>query len=162
MRKLVFFAVCFVALAVPVAVLAGTGDSGFDGVVRGIEMQYHVHATRIPFMGVVSFMARSASSGGVANMHVAEFDNFTATVDGDDLNRMVEQKLGPQWQRMVRETSKRGKEQTLVFVHPEGNRMGMFVIDADGTELDVVQLSVDPRHLNDKIGSYEHHHADSD
>lgn len=162
MRKLVFFAVCFVALAVPVAVLAGTGDSGFDGVVRGIEMQYHVHATRIPFMGVVSFMARGATSGGVANMHIAEFDNFTATVDGDDLNRMVEQKLGPQWQRMVRETSKRGKEQTLVFVHPEGNRMGMFVIDADGTELDVVQLSVDPRHLNDKIGSYEHHHADSD
>lgn len=162
MRKLVFFVVCFVALAVPVAVLAGSGDSGFDSVVRGIEVQYHVRATRIPFMGVVSFMAQGASNGGVANMHVAEFDNFTATVDGDELNRVVEQKLGPEWQRMVRETSRRGKEQTLVFVHPEGNRMGMFVVDADGSELDVVQLSVDPKHLNDKIGSYEHHHEESD
>ena len=35
--------------------------------------------------------------------------------------------------------------------------MGLFVLDADGNELDVVQLSVDPQHLNDKIGSYSHH-----
>ena len=162
MRKLIFCVVCFVALAVPAAVLAGSGDSGFDSVVRGIEMKYHAHATRIPFMGFVSVMARGASHGGVANMHVAEFDDFTAHVDGDDLNRIVEQKLGPEWQRIVRETSKRGKEQTLVFVHPEGDRMGMFVIDADGSELDVVQLSVDPKHLNGKIGSYEHHLDESD
>ena len=53
-------------------------------------------------------------------------------------------------------------EQTLIFMHPEGNRMGLFVVDLDGNELDVVQVSVDPDHLNQSIGQYSHHHEDDD
>ena len=48
MRRLVFVLVCFVALLVPVAVLAGGGEGGFNGVVRSLELKYHVRATRIP------------------------------------------------------------------------------------------------------------------
>jgi hypothetical protein len=73
----------------------------------------------------------------------------------------VEEKLGSGWERMIRETSKKGNEQTLIFTHPEGERMGMFVVDLDGNELDVVQVSVDPKHLDDDIGKYSHHHQDS-
>ncbi len=41
--------------------------------------------------------------------------------------------------------------------------MGLFVVDLDGHEMDVVQVSVDPDHLNQNIGHYEHHHdSDSD
>ncbi len=36
--------------------------------------------------------------------------------------------------------------------------MGLFVLDLDGHEMDVVQVSVDPNHLNESIGKYEHHH----
>jgi hypothetical protein len=75
---------------------------------------------------------------------------------------MVEEKLGAGWERMIRETSRKGKEQTLIFVHPEGERMGMFVVNLDGSEMDVVQVSVDPRHLNDQIGSYEHRRSQAD
>lgn len=160
MRKFLIVPVCFLALLVPVVVLAGSSADGFDGVVRGIETRYHVRATHIPFMGLVSLVANRATTGGVSGMHIAEFDNFTAPIDGDELNQMVKQKLGPEWQRMVRETSKHGKEQTLVYVHPEDKRMGMFVVDADGSELDVVQMSVDPQHLNEKIGSYAHRDRD--
>lgn len=162
MRKFLIVPICFLALLIPVVVLAGSGEGGFDGVVRGIETRYHARATRIPFMGLVSFVANRATTGGVSGMHVAEFDNFTAPVDGDELHHMVEQKLGPAWQPMVRETSKHGKEQTLVYAHPEGARMGLFVLDADGTELDVVQMSVDPQHLNQKIGTYAHHGQGND
>jgi hypothetical protein len=63
---------------------------------------------------------------------------------------------------MIRETSKKGHEQTLVFTHPEGDRMGLFVLDLDGNELDVVELSVDPKHLDDDIGQYRHHKHDGD
>ena len=146
------------ALLIPAAVvLAGSGEGGFDGVVRSIESKYHVHATRIPFMGLVSLISRKATHGGVSGLHVAEFENFTEPVDGDELNRMVEEKLGPGWERMIRETSRR-KEQTLIFMHPEGERMGLFVVDKDGDEMDVVQVSVDPDHLNQSIGQYEHGH----
>ncbi|MGA2834584.1 MAG: hypothetical protein ABSE55_16065 [Terracidiphilus sp.] len=161
MRYLWIAPVVFVALLIPVAVLAG-GGGGFDAVVSSIESRYHVHATRIPFMGLVSMVARRASHEGVSDVHVAEIENFSARVDGDELNRMVEEKLGAGWERMIRETSRGGNEQTLIFVHPEGERMGMFVVDLDGNEMDVVQVSVDPRHLNDQIGNYEHRHSSND
>jgi hypothetical protein len=162
MRRFLFVFACFFALLVPVAVLASGGEGGFDGVVRSIETKYHVHATRIPFLGLISFVARKSTQGGVSNLHVAEFEHFDASMDGEELNQMVEQKLGASWERMIRETKRNGSEQTLIFVHPEGNRMGMFILDADGNDLNVVQVSVDPNHLSESIGKYDHHDKDRD
>jgi hypothetical protein len=151
-----------VVLLVPAVVLAGGGDVGFNGVVRSIEGRYHVRATRIPFMGLVSFIARKATHEGVGNLRFAEFESMQGPVDGDELNQMVEEKLGPGWERIIRETSRNGKDQTLIFMHPEGERMGLFVVDANGNEMDVVQVSVDPAHLDDDIGNYRHHHRGDD
>jgi hypothetical protein len=164
MRNLVWIPVCILVLGVPVVVLAG-GNSGFNGVVDSIEVRYHAHATRIPFMGVVSLVAHQATHGGVSGVHIAEFENFSEQVNGDELNRMVQEKLsqeklGQGWERMIRETSKKGQEQTLIFARPEGDRMGLFVLDLDGNELDVVQVSVDPSHLNESIGKYTHDGGD--
>jgi len=162
MRPWLWIPLCIVALLIPVAVLAGGAGSGFDGVVRSIEVRYGAHATRIPFLGLASFVAGAATHGGVAGVHVAEFENFSSPVDGDELNRIVEDKLGQGWERMIRETSRKGNEQTLVFSRPEGSRMGLFVLDLDGSELDVVQVSVDPDHLNETIGQYKHHRGGGD
>jgi hypothetical protein len=162
MRRFLLIPVCFVTLLVPVVVLAGGGEGGFDGVVRTIESRYHVHATRIPFLGLISFISRKATSGGVANIHVAEFEYFSPTMDGEELNQLVETKLGPEWERVVRETSRNGAEQTLIFMHPEGSRMGLFVFDADGRELNVVQVSVNPDRLAESVDHYEHRHHDAD
>ena len=162
MRCLWMIPICFVALAVPVVVLAGSGGSGFDGVVNSLETRYQVHATRIPFLGLISLISRKATHNGVSGIHVAEFENFHGDVDGEELNSMVEQKLGHGWERVIRETSRRGGEHTLIFMHPEGNRMGLFVLDIDGHEMDVVQVSVDPDHLNENLSRYGHHHDHSD
>jgi hypothetical protein len=157
MKRLWLISIGFVALAVPAAVLAG-GEGGFEGVVHSIEGRYHVRATRIPFLSLISFFSRKATHGAVGGLHVAEIESFTEPVDGEELNRMVKEKLGPGWDRMLRETSRRGHEQTLIFTHPEGDRMGMFIVDLDGDEMDVVQVSVDPKHLDDDIGKFRHHH----
>ena len=163
MRRLVFFLVCAAALVVPVVVLASGGEgSGFDGVVRSIEHTYHVRATRIPFMGLASLISGASTSGGVRNLHLAQFENFSLALDGEDLTSMVEQKLGPSWARVVRETSRGGREQTLVFMRPEGARMGLFVLDSDGGELDVVEVSVNPDRLNATVNQYTHHHEDNE
>jgi hypothetical protein len=162
MRRLWVVPFALVLLAVPVAVLAGGGDRGFDGVVRSIESKYGVHATRIPLLGLMSFISRRATHGGVGNLHIADFEHFEGPVDGDELNAMVEEKLGAGWERIIRETSRQGHEQTLIFIHPEGEQMGLFVVDADGNELDVVQVSVNPDHLNDSIAHYGHRHWDDD
>lgn len=162
MKRFMLFTIGFVALAVPVVVLANGAEGGFDGVVSSIEARYHVHAERIPFLGLVSFISHKATSGGVSGMHVAEIDDFHADVDGEELNRMVEQRLGAKWERVIRETGRKGNTQTLIYMHPEGSRMGLFVLDLDGHEMDVVQVSVDPNHLNESIGKYQHHHGNDD
>jgi len=71
----------------------------------------------------------------------------------------VDKKLGAGWELMVRETRREGGEQTLIYCHPEGKHMGLFIIDHDHGEMDVVQISVDPDHLNESIGKYKHHDA---
>jgi hypothetical protein len=144
-------------IVVPWIAHAAGGGGGFDGVVSTIERHYHVRATRIPFMGLASLIAGTATHGGVMGVHVAQFEHFSETVDGEELNRMVEEKLGQGWERMIRETSRHGGEQTLIFSRPDGNRMGLFIVDVDGHELDVVQVSVDPDQLNDSINKYKHH-----
>lgn len=162
MRQYLLIPVCFISLLVPVAVLASGGEGGFNGVVHSIESRYHAHATRIPFLGLISMISNRATSGGVSNLHVAEFEHFSATLDGEELNQMIGQKLGEGWERVIRETSRDGADQTLVFMRPEGEKMGLFVLDADGNELDVVQVSVDPNHLNENLDRYDHHHRHHD
>jgi|SRR5579872_4319110 len=163
MRLFFGILLCATALAVPVVVLAGGGPAGFDGVVNTLEDRYHAHAMRIPFLGLISLVSRKATHEGVSNLHVADFENFSGEVDGEELNRIVEEKLGPEWQRMIRETSrKHGGEQTLIYMRPEGNRMGLFILDKESNEMDVVQLSVDPRHLDEEVSHYSHPHGDGD
>lgn len=164
MRRLLWIPICAIALLVPVVVLAGGGEGGFNGVVDSIENHYNVHATRIPFLGLVSLIAHGATHGGVGNLHIAEIDDFNAQVDGQELNKLVEEKIGAGWERIIRESNK-GGEQTLIFMRPEGHRMGLFIVDLDHSEMDVVQVSVDPDHLGESIGKYSHHHesdVDSD
>ena len=40
--------------------------------------------------------------------------------------------------------------------------MGLFILDLNGRELDVVQVSVDPDHLNESIEKYKHHRDSGD
>lgn len=160
MRPVLWILFCGVVLAiVPVVVMAG-GSDDFNTVVDSIESRYHAHATRIPFLGLASLVTRKATRGGVSAVHVAEFEHFSADVDGDELNHMVELKLGQGWEPMIRETGKRGRAQTLIFGRPEGNRMGLFVLDLDEHEMDVVQVSVDPDHLNRTLSKYDHQESD--
>ena len=160
MRHLWLIPFGFMALAIPAAVMAGGTETGFDAVVNSIESRYQVHATRIPFVGLISLVSSRATHKGVSGIHIANFEEFTKDVDGQELNNLVTQHIGPGWERMIRDTNRKGHEQTLIFVHPEGARMGMFIVDLDGQEMDVVQVSVDPDHLNDSIGRYSHHHGD--
>ena len=162
MKRMILIPVCFLALALPVVVLASGAAGGFDSVVNTIETRYLVHAQRIPFLGLISFISRKATNDGVGGVHVAEIEDFHADVDGQELNDLVQQKLGAGWERVIRETGRHSNSQTLIFMRPEGKRMGMFVLDLDGNEMNVVQVSVDPDHLNQSIGKYEHHHREDD
>ena len=146
------------AVMTPMILLAaGGGGTGFDAVVHGIESRYGVRATRIPFMGLISGIAGISTHGGVRGLHVAEIEHLHGAVDGAEFNALVEERVGKGWQRMIRETSKDG-DQTLIYVKPEGERMGLLIVDRDSQEINVVQVSVDPDHLDDDMGQFRHLH----
>jgi len=154
-------ALCLLVVVPWIARAAGA-EGGFDGVVSSIGHRYHAHATQIPLMGLASLIASQATRGGVRGVRVAEFEHFDAPADGEELNRIVQEKLGEGWSRIIRDTSRHGDEQTLIFAHPEGKRMGLFILDLDGHEMNVVQVSVDPDHLNETIGKYDHRDGNED
>ena len=142
----------------------GGGEGGFDGVVNSIESRYHVRATRIPFHGPRQHGCAEATHGGVGDVHVAEFDNFSAPSGWrrTEPHGRGEARIGLGADD-PRDQPQRQTSQTLIFMHPEGSKMGLFVLDLDGHEMDVVQVSVDPNHLNESLDKYEHHHdSDSD
>jgi hypothetical protein len=141
---------------------AGGGGTGFDAVVHGIESRYHAHANRIPFMMLISGVAGIATHGGVRGLHVAEIENLTTPVDGAELNALVEQHVGKGWERIIRETSNDGEDQSLIYVKPDGDRMNMLVVDLDHHEMNVVQISIDPNRLDDDIKQYSHRGKDHD
>jgi hypothetical protein len=153
-------ALCLVIVIPWIAHAAGGAGGGFDGVVNSIEQQYRVHATRIPCMGLASLIAGAATRGGVDGVHVAEFEHFDKAADGEELNRMVEEKLGQGWKQMIRETSRHCDEQTLIFARPEGRRMALFILDRNRNEMDVVEVSVNPDNLNKTIAQYDHREHD--
>lgn len=156
-------ALLVVVIVVPWAARAAGGSdgmSGFDGVIGAIEGRYHAHATQVPLAGLVSLVAGGATRGGVNAVHVAEFEHFPSPVDGAELNQLVEEKLGQGWSRMIRETSRKGQKQTLIFARPDDKRMRLFIVDHDHSEMDVVEVSVDPAMLNETIEKYQHREHD--
>jgi len=94
MRQLILIPICFLALGLPVVVLASGAQGGFDAVVSSIESRYHVHAERIPLLGLISFFAARKQTSGVSGIHVAEIENLQGDVDGEELNTLVQQRLG--------------------------------------------------------------------
>ncbi|HEY9127738.1 MAG TPA: hypothetical protein VIM62_11460, partial [Acidobacteriaceae bacterium] len=162
--------VAIAAIMTPAILLAASGSvtnrQGFDAIVRTIELRYHAHATRIPFMGLISGIAGISTHGGVHGLHVAEFERFRADdagdFDGAEFNDLVEKHVGPGWQRMIRETSRehdgRQGEQTLIYVRPDGKNVAMLVVNLDDNDLNVVQLSMNPDHLMDEVNEHRHHH----
>ena len=144
------------AVMTPAILLAAGGGMGFDAVVHGIESRYHVHATRIPFMGLISGIAGISTHGGVRGLHVAEIEHLEGPVDGAELNALVEQYAGAGWQRIIRETSRSGDEQSLIYVRPDGDRLKMLVVDLDNHEMNVVQMSMNPDRLADEMSNHHH------
>ncbi len=162
MRRLLWIPLVLIALVIPATVLAG-GGAGFNGVIGSLEAHYSARATHIPLMGIISLCARAGSHGQVANLHVAEFDHFSQPLDAADVTALVQQKLGTGWERVVLETSRHGQktEQSLIFMRDEHPRIGLFILDHDSNELDVVQLSIDPSQLGQTLHKYTHHNHDS-
>ncbi|MFP5227959.1 MAG: hypothetical protein ACLGXA_10040 [Acidobacteriota bacterium] len=148
------------AVVLPMTVRAA-GHPDFDTVVSAVEHRYAARAQRIPMMGLVSFCGWMATGGGVKGLKIAEFEHFTGPSDPADLDKLVDDSLGGEWQRFVVDREK-GGELSLIYAQPEGHAMRLLIVDYEKNgELDVVRVEVNAdrlqRWMKDPGGSARRH-----
>jgi len=121
--------------------LAFAGDPDFHAIVKSIEHTYGVHHLRIPLLGVAMFFAQPS---GVHGLKLAVFEGFHSPDDTDDVRRVVESSLGPDWHPFVRvrSTGKDNGETTLIYTSPSGNRMRMMIVNLEPSEAVVVKMDL--------------------
>ena len=89
----------------------------------------------------------------VRNYEFSEPGQYTP----EDLKTIRQQFLGPDWNPMVKVRSKKGEGDTDVYVKMVGNEVkGMFVLDAEPKELDMVYISgsIRPEDLKELSGNF--------
>jgi Domain of unknown function (DUF4252) len=89
----------------------------------------------------------------VRNYEFSEPGQYTP----DDLKTIRQQFIGPDWNPMVKVRSKKGEGDTDVYVKMVGNEVkGMFVLDAEPKELDLVYISgsIRPEDLKQLSGNF--------
>lgn len=148
------------AAAIPLAALAASAHD-FDAVVTAVEQRYSTHAERVPMMGFVNFCAWVATGGGVKGMRVAEIDGLPSAPDSDELQKLVRDSLGPNWQPFVTDREAGGNV-SVIYVQPVGgSSMRMMIADYENHELDLVRIEINGdrlRHwMKDPDSSAKHH-----
>jgi hypothetical protein len=89
----------------------------------------------------------------VRNYEFSEPGQYTP----EDLKTIRQQFLGPDWNPMVKVRSKKGEGDTDVYVKMVGNEVkGMFVLDAEPKQLDMVYISgsIRPEDLKQLSGNF--------
>lgn len=138
------------------AVLAASEDERtFHELEQALVTRWGGHVQHIPMQWLVSGLAGAYTHGGVSRMRLAEMDDLPKRLDGAELETMATARMGAGWQRIVRETSREGDEQSLIYVKPEGNRLAMMVVDFDHGEMDMVEMAIQPNQLSKQIRRWE-------
>jgi hypothetical protein len=123
-------------------------DHDFNGVVDGLEQHYGISGHRLPMMGFAGFCARLATHGGVKGLRIAEFEHVAGSpIDADDLSRFIGERLGSDWQPVVKDRDQHGRNQTVIFARPAGHAMRMLIANYENGELDVVRVELDGAEL---------------
>jgi len=143
-------------------------DHEFRGVVRAIESSYGVHHMHIPLLGFVLFFVRPE---GVSGLKLAVFENFNVPTALDDVNRIVENSLGPGWYPFVRVRSKHDGETTLIYASPSGGKLRMMIVNVESSEATVVELKLseraikrwidEPKETAEDQSGHNRHHSDN-
>ena len=97
----------------------------------------------------------------IQNLNAIYVRNYEFSQPGqytiDDLNTIRHQFIGPDWNPMVKVRSRKGEGDTDIYVKMVHNEVqGMFVLDAEPKELDMVYISgsILPEDLKDLSGNF--------
>ena len=131
---------CF--LLVSTHVFAKGND--FVRLARLVESHYQVEREHIPLWGVIKPLFKAAHPLGANGVDMVVFEDLKPDRAGgpEELGRLVQTGLGPNWQPMVRVCSRRNGEQSLIYSksNEKDFRLMILTLDSSGAVLLDVKL----------------------
>ena len=135
---------------------ASADDLSFHQLQAAVETRWHGQEERIPMQWLISGAAGMYTHGGVSRLRLAQMHGLPEEIDGGELEAMAAREMDSGWTRIVRETSRTGRDQSLIYVKPEGKRLAMMVVSFDHGEMDMVEMAIHPEELSQQMHHWEH------
>ncbi len=127
------------------AVPATAGDREFNEIVHRLSVAYQKKP--MPFMGLISFAARVSQPEGVSGLKMAIFDGVDPSLGPDpaEFDSFVQRVAGPEYSPMVRVRSKRGGEQTFIYVRDAKGGYEMLLLALEPSDAVVMKMHLNPK-----------------
>ncbi len=148
-------------LAASIATPALAADAEFKNLVSGIEQRYQVRHEHIPLIGLISFCSWVYTRGGVRGFRFADFEDTGSRISADDIDALVQVKLGASWTVILRSHEKETHEDTIIYVRPNGDKFLVLIADVENGELSLVKLSLNGNKLSKWVNDQERHEKKS-
>jgi hypothetical protein len=108
---------------------------------------------RIPFLSFA--MSLAARPAGVSGIRLAVFEDFhpssasmhTRASRSEDLQRLVEYSLGPDWRLFVRTRTQDDSDDALIYVNLGEAKLRMMIVTIEPDEATVVEMNLSDRAL---------------
>jgi hypothetical protein len=138
----------------------------FDSLVHAISDRYQMHPKPVPMMWVANVCASRITHGGVRGMRVIEFEDAGRIAKDSaapaEFGNLIKTQLGEHWSPMVREHDKTGGgSYTYIQNDDDSSYTRLIVVDLDGSELDVVGISLKPDQLAKWMNDHDAAHNKS-
>lgn len=135
-RQLLAFTV--MAAIVFTMALPVSAEDEFDATVHRIADRIGQRPLRIPFLGAILFFTPARSG----HLRLATFEDVHSRLTLAELESSVGGVLSAEWHPFVKVDSRRDHESTLIYARTNGNSMRLMVINAESSEVTVVQMDV--------------------
>lgn len=144
-------------LALVMVPSAGAVERDFKALAGAIESHFNVKREEIPMMGLVKFIAHTASAGNLNGLELANFEGLEYSEhNARDFANIVSRILDDNWRPMVRVQSRRSGEYTSIWVRAEKNQWRMMIANLEHNEANVIELKVDAEELLKWVRDPEH------
>lgn len=119
------------------------GDREFDAVVDHIRNEYHGKREGGFGLMIARMATHFAKPAGVKSFKFAIVDELSGPGDDGRLDRVLKDKLSPDWRPLVRVYSRKEREQTFVYARPNGDDMEVFVVTVDDEDATIIKARLD-------------------
>ncbi len=139
MKRTAAILIVLSALAIPVSA------DDFDSLAKGVESHYGSRRIFPHLIGFALFFAKPATWGsGVGGLKVAVFESENRSFNPSisELDKVVRESIGRQWQPFVRVDSRIKDEATVVYTSFAGKHLRMLLATVERGDISVVHMKI--------------------